>query len=402
MQLRLAVSTVAVASLLAGIVQTLASNNAVKIAVLNDQSSSFSSASGRDSVTAVELAVQDFGGKVLGKPIEVVFADHQNKPDVGLTIARQWLDNENVDVIVDLANSAVALGVNTLIGEKKKIGLFVSPITDKITEENCNGHVLAWAYNPYSVAHSTAKAHIDAGRTTFFILSADYEAGKAQEEAMKAAIEQFGGKTVNAIRAPLGTTDFSSFLLQAQSSGAKVLMLTLTGSELINAVKQVNEYGLVDRGMTIGATILFQSEAKAIGPDLLRGVQVAAPWAWSMDDASRAFAEKMRKRTGRAPGWAHAGSYSATMAYLKAVEAAGTDDAEKVLAQLHAMKIDDFFARNAKLWPNGRLTHDFVLTQVREPSEMKDPDDLLKVIGRIDAKDAFRPIEQSRCPLVKK
>lgn len=402
MQLKFSVYAVAMTMLIVGGVQIQASDNAVKIAVLNDQSSSFSSSSGRDSVTAVELAVEDFGGKVLGKPIEVVFADHQNKPDVGLTIARQWLENENVDVILDLANSAVALGVNTLIGEKKKIGLFVAPITDRITEENCNGHVLAWAYNPYSVAHSTAKAHIDAGRTTFFILSADYEAGKAQEEAMKAAIEQFGGKTVQAVRAPLGTTDFSSYLLQAQSSGAKVLMLTLTGSELINAVKQVNEYGLVDSGMTVGVTILFQSEVKAIGVDLLRGIQVASPWVWTVDDASRAFAEKMRKRTGRAPGWAQAGNYSAAMAYLKAVEAAGTDNAEMVLAQLHSMKIDDFFARNAKLWPNGRLTHDFLLTQVRQPSEMKDPDDFLKVVGRIDASDAFRPIEESRCPLVKK
>jgi branched-chain amino acid transport system substrate-binding protein len=376
-------------------------DGSIKIGVLNDQSSSFSVSGGKSSVEAARLAIADFGGQVLGKPIELVAADHQNKTDVGLSIARKWLDSENVDVILDMANSAIALGVNTLIGERKKVGLFVSALTDRPTEENCNGHVTAWAFDPYSVARSAAKAQIAKGRNTFFIISFDYEAGKAQEAAFKGAVEEFGGKVIGAVRAPQGTTDFSTYLLQAQSSGAKVLMLTLVGSELINALKQINEFGLTGSDITVGVTILHQAEARSIGLETLRGIEVASPWVWTVDQDSKAFAEKMKKATGQTPGFIQAGVYSATMNYLQAVKQAGTDDSSKVLEAMRRMKISDFFSRNATLWPNGRLIHDFYLLQARQPGETSDPDDLFKVLSIIDARDAFRPLEQSKCPLAK-
>jgi branched-chain amino acid transport system substrate-binding protein len=375
-------------------------DNAVKIGVLNDQSTSFSALGGAEVVEAVKLAIKDFGGQVLGKPITFVSADHQNKPDVGLSIARQWLERDNVDVIVDMANSAIALGVNTLIGSNKKIGLFVSPITDRPTEEDCNGYVVSWAYDAYSIARSSANAQITRGQNTWFVLSPDYEAGKALEATVVEAVNQSGGKVLGTVRAPLGTTDFSSYLLQAQASGAKMLMLTVNGPELVNSLKQVQEFGLIDQGMSVGVTVLHQSDARSIGAEALKGIQFASPWYWNADDASRQFAKKMRDITGKAPGWVAAGSYSATMNYLNAVKQAGTDNSDKVLETMRNTKINDFFARNATLWPNGRLIHDNYLLEVRAPGSVPDKEDVFKVISSVKAEDAFRPLNQTKCKLV--
>lgn len=374
----------------------------VKIGILNDQSSSFSALGGPEVVDAVKLAIEDFGGQVLGKPIELVSADHQNKPDVGLSLAREWIETQNVDVIMDMANSAIALGVNTLLGEKKKLGLFVSPITDKPVEADCNGYVIAWAYDAYSVARSSAQAQLEAGKDTWFVISPDYEAGKALEDTVKGTIEEAGGKIVGAIRAPLGTTDFSSYILQAQSSGAKVIMMTLNGPELVNALKQIQEFGIVEQGQSVGVTILHQSDVRAIGLETLKGIQVATPWFWNLDDESRHFAEEMKKRTGKAPGWVAAGNYSAATNYLKAVEAAGTDDADAVRAKLGEIKIDDFFARNGTLRPNGRLVHDMYLVEVNAPDSTEaqaDPEQAFKLVSTVPGDKAFRPAEASACPI---
>ncbi|MCW5721097.1 MAG: ABC transporter substrate-binding protein [Devosia sp.] len=377
----------------------------VKIGILNDQSSSFSALGGPEVIDAVKLAIEDFGGEVLGKPIELVSADHQNKPDVGLSIAREWLERDNVDVILDMANSAISLGVNTLLGEKKKLGIFVSPITDRPTEADCNGYVSAWAYDTYSVARASAQAQLTAGKDTWFVISPDYEAGKAMEDTVKSTIEEAGGSIVGAIRAPLGTTDFSSYVLQAQASGAKVIMLTLNGPELVNALKQIQEFGIVAQGQSVGVTILHQSDVRAIGLDTLKGIQVAAPWFWDVDDESRRFAEEMKTRTGNAPGWVAAGNYSAAMSYLKAVEAAGTDDADAVRAKLGEIEINDLFARNATLRPNGRLIHDMYLVEVNAPDSPEaqaNPENAFKLVSTVPGDTAFRPLDQSVCPLVSK
>lgn len=377
-----------------------AQDGAVKIGVLNDQSSSFSALGGTEVVRAVELAIKDHGGKALGKPIELVSADHQNKPEVGLAIAREWLQKNNVDVIADMANSAISLGVNSLIGETGKIGLFVSPLTDKPVEADCNGHVMAWAYSPYSYLTSPVNGMLAEGVKTFFILSPDYEAGKVQEATEIKAIEAGGAKVAGTVRAPLGTTDFSSFLLQAQASGAQALILNVSGPDLVNAVKQLREFGIMAQGMKVSTPALHQSDARAIGVEALQGVRFSAPWAWNEDEASQAFGERMRAITGHAPGWVAAGTYSAVSNYLNAVDKAGTDDAAAVLKVMHEMKIEDFFIHNSKMFPNGRLIHDFYLFEVKKPSEVT-KEDYFKKIGTVPAEKAFLPYSESACKIGK-
>ena len=376
-----------------------AGDGIVKIGVLNDQSTSFSAIGGTEVIRAVELAIKDYGGKALGKPIQMVSADHQNKPDVGLAIAREWLDRDNVDAIADMANSAIALGVNTLIGEKGKVGLFVSPLTDRPTEADCNGHVVAWAYDAYSTVSTTVKALLGDGDKSFFILSPDYEAGKIQEAAVDAAITAGGGEVKGKIRAPLGTTDFSSYLLQAQSSGAKAIVMNVSGPELVNAMKQVQEFNLMGSGMKVAVTFMHQADVRSIGVDALKGVRFSAPWFWKKDDASAQFGKRMMEITGHAPGWIAAGTYSAVTNYLRAVDKAGTDDANPVLKAMREIKIDDFFVAHGKLYPNGRLIHDMYLLQVKAPNEVTEKEDYLKLASTVPAEQAFKPYEQSACKL---
>lgn len=376
-----------------------AQENQIKIGVLNDQSTSFSALGGTEVVRAVELAIEDAGGEALGNPIELVSADHQNKPDVGLAIAREWLEQDNVDAIADMANSAISLGVNTLIGEKGKVGLFVSPLTDRPTEADCNGHVVAWAYDAYSTVGTTVKALLEGGGKKFFILSPDYEAGKVQEAWVETAVTDGGGEIMGKIRAPLGTTDFSSYLLQAQSSGAEAIIMNLSGPELINALKQVQEFGIIEAGQNIAVTFLHQSDARAIGAEALQGVRFSAPWFWNKDEASRAFGNRMKEITGNAPGWIAAGTYSAVSTYIKAVKEAGTDDADAVLKQMRDMEIADFFVQNGELYPNGRLIHDMYLLEVKAPGEIEEGDDFFKLVATVPAAEAFRPYSATTCKL---
>lgn len=380
----------------------LAQDGVIKIGVLNDQSTSFSALGGAEVVTATELAVRDHGGEALGKKIEIISADHQNKPEVGLAIARQWIEQEGVDAIVDMANSAIALGVNTLIGDNKRVGLFVSPLTDRPTEADCNGYVTSWAYDAYSTFTSPVKALAADGVKKYFILSPDYEAGKVQEATVEDAVKEMGGEVVGKVRAPLGTTDFSSYLLQAQSSGAEALILNVNGPELVNAMKQAQEFGLKDQGMRLAAGILHQSDVRAIGVEALQGVQVALPWFWNLDDASRKFAEDMKAQTGKMPGWVAAGAYSAVSNYLKAVDEVGTDDADKVLEAMRNMEINDMFAHNAKLFPNGRLIHDMFLVEVKGPDDLKEGEDYFSLVATVPAEQAFKPLSATACPLVNK
>lgn len=379
----------------------LAQDGKVTLGVLNDQSTSFSALGGAEVVEAVKQAVSDFGGQALGKPIQVVAADHQNKPEVALSIARQWLERDGVDALVDIANSAIALSVNTLLGDQKKIGLFVSPITDRMTEDSCNGYGVAWAYDSYSVARASVLAQMAQGGATWYIISPDYEAGKVIEAAFKATIEEGGGKVLGTVRAPLGTTDFSSYLLQAQASGAKVLALTLNGPELVNSLKQVQEFGIIQAGQRVALNVLHQSDARSIGLESLKGIQFASPWYWNTDDASKKFKANMMAKTGNAPGWVAAGAYSAVTNYLKAVEAAKTDEPQAVLAKMREAKINDMFARNATLWPNGRLIHDMYLLEVNQPGGA-DKQDVFKVVSSVPAEKAFRPLADSKCALAKK
>lgn len=394
-----------VATLLAGLLAAswawAQSDGPVKIAVLNDQSSSFSVIGGRGSVEAARMAIEDFGGSVLGKPIELVNADHQNKPEVALSIARQWLDNEGVDVVVDVANSSIALGVNSLLGEQKKLGLFVAPGVSRLVEEDCNGYGIAWAYDSPSMARVSALAQIKAGNKKYFIISPDYTSGIIFEDTVRQVVTENGGEILGAVRAPLGTTDFSSYILQAQSSGAEVLMLTLNGPELINAVKQIQEFGVVDQGMKIAAHAINDFEAKHAGADTLEGIQFMLPWNWVLDEETRAFHKKLMERSGLSATWNHAGVYSAVLNYLKAVEAAGSKDAQAVKAKLADGKIEDLFAKNAKLLPNGRLIHDVYVLEIKDPSQIKEEWDVSRLVTTIPAEQAFPPLSESKCSLAK-
>ncbi|WP_342363261.1 ABC transporter substrate-binding protein [Terrarubrum flagellatum] len=374
----------------------------VKIGVLNDQSSSFSTFSGVGSVEAAKLAIADFGGKALGQPIEIVSADHQNKPDVGLSIARQWVDRDGVDVLVDIANSAIALGVNNLLKDSKKLGLFVSPITDRMTEEDCNGYGIAWAYDAYSISRTSAVAQAQRGVDSWFLISPDYQAGYVLEQTVKDVIEQTGGKLLGAVRAPLGSTDFSSYLIQAQASKAKMVGLTLNGPDLVNALKQIREFGLAQRGQRVAVTGLYEVEVKATGLAPLQGIEFAAPWYWDSSDENRAFGKRILEKTGRISSWIHAGCYSATTNYLKAVEAAGSKDPEKVKEQLMKTSFNDLFLKNGKLMPNGRMIHDTYLMRVKTQAEVKGDWDFFEPLKTVPADQAFRPLSASKCALVKK
>src|SRR5690606_20864854 len=290
----------------------------------------------------------------------------------------------------------------TLIGENKRIGLFVSPLTDRPTEADCNGYVTSWAYDAYSTFTSPVKALAADGVTKFFILSPDYEAGEVQEATVEGAIKESGGEVLGKVRAPLGTTDFSSYLLQAQASGAEALILNVNGPELVNAVKQAQEFGLKDQGMRLAAGILHQSDVRAIGVDALQGVQVALPWFWNLDEESRKFGEAMKQETGQMPGWVAAGAYSAVSTYLKAVDQVGSDDADEVLKAMQEMDINDMFASNGKLFPNGRMIHDMYLVEVNAPSEVKEGDDYFTLVSTVPAAEAFKPLSETTCPLVNK
>lgn len=387
------------AILAASTIVAQAQDNAVKIGVLNDQSSSFSAIGGMEVVHAVELAIEDFGGTALGKPIELVSGDHQNKAELGLAIASRWLEQDNVDAIADMTNSAIALGVNSLIGENGKVGLFVSPLTDRPTEEDCNGQVVAWAYDADSTIRSTVNALLAEGGRSVFILSPDIEAGKIQEEAVASAVVAGGGVVNGTARAPLGTTDFSSYFRRADASDADIFVLNLSGAELVNAMKAVQADKLPDLGYRIAVTFLHQADVRSIGVEALQGVEFATPWFWGKDEASREWGRRMMAITGNAPGWIAAGTYSAVTNYLAAVENAGTDEATAVLAALDDREIGDFFIQHGELYPNGRLIHDMYLVEVKKPGEVTEKDDFLKLVATVPAKEAFRPYSESDCKL---
>lgn len=376
-----------------------AQNNTVKIGVLNDQSSSFSAIGGKEVVTAVHMAISDFGGKALGKPIEFVVADHQNKPSVGLSIASEWLEKDGVDAIADLPNSEISIGVNQLIGRTRKVGLFVSPLTDRPTEEDCNGHVVAWAFDTHSTVNATIKALLGEGSKTFFVLSPDSAAGEIQEEAVEQAVAAGGGAVRGKVRSPLGTRDFSFYLDKAMSSGAEELILNISGADLIRAMKQVKEKALAAHGVKIAVTFLHQADVRSIGAEALQGVRFSTPWFWGKDEASRDWGRRMMAITGNAPGWIAAGTYSAVTNYLKAVEKAGTDGSKAVLKALDEEGVADFFVQNGDLLPNGRLVHDMFLVEVKKPSEVIEKDDFLKLVATVPAAEAFRPLSESDCKL---
>ncbi|PDT66987.1 ABC transporter permease [Bradyrhizobium ottawaense] len=381
--------------------QAEVSGGVVKIGVLTDMAGVTADVTGKGSLVAAEMAVREFGGTVLGKPVQVISADHQHKPDIGTGIARQWFDVEGVDAIVDVPNSGVALAIQGLAREKKKIVLYSGAGTTALTNEQCSPFGVHWTYDTYAVSHGTASAVVEAGGTTWFFLAADYAFGQQLQKDASDVIAAAGGKVLGAVRHPLNTPDFSSFLLTAQSSGAKIIGIANAGNDTINAMKQANEYGIVKGGQSLAAMILFLQDIHTLGLEAAQGTYLTTASYWDMNEATRAWSREFMVKTGAPPSMLHAGVYGAVRHYLKAVTQAGTDDAERVAAAMRAIPIDDIFSQGATLREDGRVTRTMYLARVKKPSESKYPWDYLEIVRPIPSEQTAWPLSESKCPLVK-
>jgi branched-chain amino acid transport system substrate-binding protein len=370
----------------------------VKIGVLNDQSGLYADYGGKYSVEAARMAIEDFGGEVLGQKIQLVTADHQNKPDLGVAIARRWYDTEGVDMITELTTSSVALAVQELSKEKKKIDIVVGAATSRITGDACTPYSFHWAHDTRALAVGTGGALVEAGGDTWFFLTADYAFGYALEKDTSEIVTAKGGKVLGSVRVPLNSSDFSSFLLQAQSSKAKIVGLANAGLDTTNSIKQAAEFGIVRGGQKLAALLMVLSDVHGLGLEAAQGLVLTEGFYWDHDDRARAFGERFLKRTGVMPNTIHAGTYSATLSYLKAVKAAGTKDADAVAKKLKELPVDDAFAQG-KVLQNGRMVHDMYLFEVKKPSESKRPWDYYKQIAVIPGDKAFFTAKESGCPL---
>ncbi|WP_315722625.1 MULTISPECIES: ABC transporter substrate-binding protein [unclassified Bradyrhizobium] len=372
----------------------------VKIGILNDQSGVYADYGGKYSVEAAKMAVEDFGGEVLGQKVELVTADHQNKPDLASTIARRWYDTEGVDMITELTTSSVALAIQELSKEKKKIDIVVGAATSRITGDACTPYGFHWAYDTRALAVGTGGALVEAGGDTWFFMTADYAFGYALEKDTSDIVTSKGGKVLGSVRIPLNSSDFSSFLLQAQSSKAKIIGLANAGLDTTNSIKQAAEFGIVKGGQKLAGLLMTLSEVHGLGLEAAQGLVLTEGFYWDHDDKTRAFSERFMKRTGRMPSMIHAGTYSATLSYLKAVKAAGTKDSDAVAAKLKELPVDDAFAQG-KVLANGRMVHDMYLFEVKKPSESKKPWDYYKQLATVPGDKAFFTPKESGCPLTK-
>ncbi|THD66932.1 MAG: ABC transporter substrate-binding protein [Bradyrhizobium sp.] len=377
-----------------------ASAQGVKIGILNDQSGVYADYGGKSSVEAARMAIEDFGGSVLGEKIEMVTADHQNKPDLAVSIARRWYEVEGVDMITELTTSSVALAVQELSKEKKKIDIVVGAATSRLTGDACTPYGFHWAYDTHALAIGTGGALVEAGGDTWFFMTADYAFGYALEKDTGDVVKEKGGKVLGSVRIPLNSSDFSSFLLQAQSSKAKIIGLANAGLDTTNSIKQAAEFGIVKGGQKLAGLLLTLSEVHGLGLEAAQGLVLTEGFYWDRDDKSRAFGERFFKRTGRMPSMIHAGTYSATLQYLKAVKAAGTRDSDAVAKKLKELPVDDSFAQG-KVLENGRMVHDLYLFEVKKPSESKKPWDYYKQLAVVPGDKAFPSAKDSGCPLTK-
>ena len=375
------------------------SDGKVKIGILNDQSGVYADFGGKWSVEAAKMAVEDFGGKVQGAPIEIVDADHQNKPDIASNIARQWYDTEQVDAIMELTTSSVALAVQGVSKDKKKIDIVTGAATTDLTGKSCSPYGFHWAYDTHSQAVGTGGALVEQGGDSWFFITVDYAFGYSLEEQTSKFVKDKGGKVLGSVRYPLGTTDYSSFLLQAQSSGAKVIGLANAGLDTSNSIKQASEFGIVQGGQRLAALLFTLSEVHGLGLQAAQGVVLTEGFYWDRNDKSREFAKRFFERTKRMPNMIQAGTYSAVMQYLKAIDKAGTDETEAVAKELHSMPVNDVFAENGKVQADGNMVHDMYLYQVKKPEESKQDWDYYTYLATIPGDKAFLPASESGCDL---
>jgi branched-chain amino acid transport system substrate-binding protein len=379
----------------------IAQNAPVKLGVLTDMSSLYADNGGQGSVVAAQMAVDDFKGKVLGRPIQIVAGDHQNKADVGSAIARRWLENEGVEVILDVPNSAVALAVQGITRDKKKLFLATGAATSRLTGDECSPTGIHWTYDTYALSQGTTKAISRLGAKSWFFLSADYSLGSQLEADSRKVIDATGGKVLGAVKHPINTPDFSSFLLQAQSSKAEVIALADAGGDFINAVKQAGEFGIT-RQQKLAGLIVFIADIHSLGLQSAQGLMLSSAFYWDLNDETRAWSKRFIEKTQKVPTMIHAGTYGAVMHFLKAVDAVGTLDGPTVAAKMRELPVNDFMTKNGRIREDGRLVRDMYLFRVKSPEESKYKFDYYKLLATIPGDEAFKPMEEGGCQLLKK
>jgi branched-chain amino acid transport system substrate-binding protein len=379
------------------------SDDVVKIGVATDLSSLYADINGPGAVIAAQMAIDDFGGTVLGKKVELTSADIQNKADVAATIARRWYDTEKVDVILGSGASSSSIATAGVAGEKKKIYLATDPASSDLTGKLCNAYTVHWVYDTAALANGTGSAVVKAGGKSWFFLTADYAFGYALERDVSAVVKKAGGTVVGGVKHPINSSDFSSYLLQAQASKAQVIGLANAGGDTINSIKQASEFGIVKGGQKLAGLLVFISDVHALGLERAQGLNLTEAYYWDLNDKTRAFAKRFAaKNNGKMPTSVQAGFYSAVLAYLEAVKAAGTDQSDAVMAKLKSTKWDDPVFGPSYIRADGRKMHSMYLFEVKKPSESKGAYDYYKLVATIPGEEAFRPMEQGECPLVKK
>ncbi|XUM24770.1 ABC transporter substrate-binding protein [Bradyrhizobium oligotrophicum S58] len=374
----------------------------LKIGGILDMSSLYADITGPGSEAAAKMAVEDFGGEVLGRKIEVIAADHLNKADLAANIARDMLDNQGVEMIWDVAASATALAAGEIAKARNKIIIFNGPGSVRLSNEACGPYTVHYVFDTFAQANVTGLAAVKSGLDSWFFLTADYAFGQDLEKDTTAVVVKSGGKVLGSVRHPLNTSDFSSFLLQAQASKAKVIGLANAGGDTINAIKQAAEFGLTKGGQKLSPLLAFVSDIDSVGLETAQGLLVAEAFYWDLNDDTRAFTKRFIERTKRVPTSAQAGVYSSVTHYLKAVKAAGTTDADAVMKLMRSTPINDMFAKGGRIREDGRMVHDMYLFEVKKPSESKGKSDDYKLLATVSGNEAFQPLEASRCPLVKK
>ena len=383
-----------------------ADGKVVKIGALSDQSGLYADLGGPGSTLAAQMAIEDSGLTGKGWKIDLISGDHQNKPDIGTSIARQWADVDKVDVIVDVPNSGVALAVNNVVKEKNLVYINSGAATSDLTNAQCTPNTVHWTYDTYMLAHTTGQALVKAGGDTWFFITADYAFGAALERDTTAVITANGGKLVGGVKHPLNTSDFSSFLLQAQSSKAKIIGLANAGGDTTNTIKQAAEFGIVKGGQKLAALLLFLTDVKAIGLETAQGLNFTETFYWDMNDQTRAFSKRFsgRMKNGAPPTMVQAGVYSGLLHYFKALDSLGGNphDGVKVVDKMKSMPTDDPLFGKGEVQPNGRVIHSAYLFEVKKPSESKGPWDFYKLIGSVPGDQAFTPLAESKCALLKK
>lgn len=385
-------------ALLASAAAAEISDGKVKIGILTDMSGTYSDLTGAGAIAAAEMAIADFGGEVAGAPIELVSADHQNKADIAANKARQWGDSDQVDVFAELVTTSVALAVFEIAKQQNKIALVSGAASSPLTSDACIPTGIHWTYNTRALAVGTGSAVVKEGGDSWYFLTADYAFGESLQRDVAAVVEAEGGKVLGAIKHPFPSSDFSSFVLQAQASGAKVVGLANAGADTVNAIKAANEFGLVAAGQSIAALLTFITDIHALGLDTAQGIQLTTGFYWDLNDETRAWSKRFNEETGAMPTMVQAGVYSSITHYLKAIEAAGTDDTDAVLAKMREMPVNDFFAKNGEVRTDGRMVHDMYLARVKSPADSEGPWDYYDILRTIPGEEAFGPLSESNCP----